>query len=98
MSERSGRSRVRTSTRKKRTRELSVSPGTRSRSPLLEPVTESDTGITSYSATETFTKTQLLEKLKELNVDLPSSLGIKYLRQVYDRLTGTNSAGSCFYS
>ena len=90
MSERSGRSKVRASTRRRRARDLSVSPGARSRSPLLEPLTGRDSGITSNSASETFTKEHLLTKLKELDVDLPSSLGIRYLRQVYDRLAGTN--------
>ena len=86
MSGPSGRSKVRTSTHRRCARELSVSPGAQSHSLLLGPLTEHDSGISSNSASETFTKEHLLTKLKELDVDLPTSLGIKYLRQVYDRL------------
>ena len=76
MSERSGRSKVRASTRRRRARELSVSPGARSRSPLLQPLTGRDSGITSNSPSETFTKEHLLNKLKELDVNLSQEISV----------------------
>ena len=90
MSERTGRSKVRTSIRRRRTRELIVSPGARSRSPLGNSA-DNDAGITSNFASGTLSKPKLLIKMKDLGVDFPSTLGIKHLRQVYDRLTKTNA-------
>ena len=90
MSERIRRSKVRTSIRRRRTCELTVSPVVRSRSPLGNS-TDNDAGITSNFASGRLSKQQLLIKLKDLGVDLPSTLGIKHLRQVHDRLTTTNA-------
>ena len=76
MSERTGRSKERTNNLRRRNRGRTVE---RSRSPL------SDAGLGS----DTMSKEQLLLGLKSLGVELPSTLGVRYIRQVYDRLTGT---------
>ena len=67
-----------------------MSPGARCGSPLGNSA-DNDAGITSNFASGTLSKQQLLIKLKDFGVDLPSTLGIKHLRQVYDRLTKTNA-------
>lgn len=87
---RKGRSHSRTSTtRRKRTRELTISPSTttRSRSPLITV----SAGPMSSSVSAMLSKEQLLMEIKDLGVDLPSNLGIKYVRQVYERLTDKQS-------
>ena len=51
----------------------------KSRSPLGNSA-DNDAGITSNFASGTLSKPHLLIKLKDFGVDLPSTLGIKHLR------------------